>query len=282
MTKNIFAITLLLACSVIFFSCDKDDNDLLTKNKYANELEQLFPNASRVEWTAVGTYGVAEFDYNGTETKVWFTDNSVSKWQMTETDILYTSLPQTIKTAFEAGKYSSWKVDDVDKLDRVGVETIYVIEIEKGEAEMSLHYSTDGILVQITEDFDDDNQTALPPVENIDTAIEKYIKLNYPGAKIIDKDIENKLIEVDIIHENKHKELKFNSKNEWLSTCIDLSVSETPQLILTAISSNPSYSAYHIDDVEFWQTSQGNYYQIDLEGAGADIKVKVSEAGVIL
>lgn len=280
MKRSLFAIALLLVCSIVFISCDKDDNPSM-KSKYVSELKQLYPDASRVEWSAMGAYGVAEFYNNGNEIKVWFTDNTASKWQMTETDMQYGNLPQSIRISFESGKYKNWKVDDIDKLDRVGVETVYVIEIENGEMEASLHYSVDGILVR-TLTFDDDNNSLLPPITNMSTVIEEYIAANYPGAKIIDKDTENGMIEIDIIDGNKHKELVFNSKNEWLSTVTDLKVNETPQQIITAISSDPNYSLYQIDDIEFWQTLSGNYYLMELEGTGPDIKVKVSEDGLII
>lgn len=280
MKKSLFTIALLLICSIVFISCDKDDN-LLIKNKYASELKQLFPSASHVEWSAVGAYGIAEFNNNGGEVQVWFTDNATSTWQMTETDMLYANLPQAIKSAFESSKYKNWAIDDVDQLDRFGVEVIYAIEVEYEELDMFLYYSAEGILVQ-TKKIDDDNFSLLPSITNQSTAIDQYIATHYSGAKIIHKDIDNGFTEIDIIHENKHKELTFNTKNEWISTVTDLNIDQTPQQILTAISSNPKYSAYQIDDVEFWQTPSGNYYEIELESAKTDIKVKVLEDGLII
>ncbi len=73
---------------------------------------------------------------------------------MTETDILFTMLPEAVRTAFGATEYASapWTVDDVDKLEREGVETVYVIEAEKHEngleTEVDLYYSPDGVLVK--------------------------------------------------------------------------------------------------------------------------------------
>ena len=42
---------------------------------------------------------------------------------MTETDVPFSALPQVIKDAFAASAYASWKIDDVDKLERKGIET---------------------------------------------------------------------------------------------------------------------------------------------------------------
>ena len=51
---------------------------------------------------------------------------------MTETDVRYENLPEPVLAAHKAGKYADWRVDDVDKLTREGMETLYVIEVEKG------------------------------------------------------------------------------------------------------------------------------------------------------
>lgn len=51
---------------------------------------------------------------------------------MTETNIAYDDLPLIVKHAFEAlTQYEGWKCDDVDMLERKGMEKVYVIEIEK-------------------------------------------------------------------------------------------------------------------------------------------------------
>ena len=67
---------------------------------------------------------------------------------MTETDVRYENLPEPVLAAHKAGKYADWRVDDVDKLTREGMETLYVIEVEKGESELDLFYSSTGILVK--------------------------------------------------------------------------------------------------------------------------------------
>ena len=67
---------------------------------------------------------------------------------MTESDIKYSSLPVVIRNSFESGEYGKWEVEDVDKLERSGMETIYIIEAELGEQEVALHYLENGTLVK--------------------------------------------------------------------------------------------------------------------------------------
>ena len=50
---------------------------------------------------------------------------------MTESNLRYSSLPQAIREQFEKSVYSTWKKDDIDKIERAGMEAVYIIELEK-------------------------------------------------------------------------------------------------------------------------------------------------------
>lgn len=50
---------------------------------------------------------------------------------MTESNLRYSSLPQAIREQFEKSVYSTWKKDDIDKIERAGMEAVYIIEISK-------------------------------------------------------------------------------------------------------------------------------------------------------
>ena len=123
--------TLLLALSVTWSlqSCDNDDDgSIAVPAELQSAFSSKFPNAANVKWETKSGYYVADF-YDGYEASAWFTQDG--KWQMTETDIPYNALPQAVKTSFESSEYASWKRDDIDKLERTGVETVFVIEVEK-------------------------------------------------------------------------------------------------------------------------------------------------------
>ena len=59
---------------------------------------------------------------------------------MTESEITYEMLPEAVKKAFSSSEYANWKIDDIDKLERAGMEIIYVIEVEtrSGNVEKAL------------------------------------------------------------------------------------------------------------------------------------------------
>ena len=127
MIKNVFLLAALSLC--LFQSCDNDDNEpvpgyVSAETKAA--FDEKYPAAKDVEWETRNDYLIVDFKQDKVEKEAWF-DNS-GTWYMTETDIPFAQLPDAVKTAFQQGEYSTWKVDDVDMIERRDVETVYVIE----------------------------------------------------------------------------------------------------------------------------------------------------------
>lgn len=269
---------LLALGSISLQSCGDDDNhknpDLPAALQQA--FSEKYPAATRIEWEVKGSYYEAEFTQNNAQTSAWFTPEG--EWQMTETDLRYDALPAKVKTDFENSKYAQWRVDDVDQLDRKGSEVIYILDIESGKQEMDLYYSKDGILIKAVDDTDSDDIHTPPAAPTTPAAIENFIKENYPDARIIETEVENGITEVDIIHNQIGKDVKFNSTNEWISTSSDVLVQRLPALVTDAIKAG--YGTYAIDDVDYVETPTGNFYLIELEKKGEnDTKVKVKENG---
>lgn len=162
---------LLVAMSAILglYSCDNnDDESVSVTSEVKAAFSSKYPNVKNVEWETKSGYYVADF-HNGYESSAWFTADG--KWHMTETDIPYDALPELVKTSFEGSTYASWRKDDVDKLERENVETVYVIEVEKTNQEVDLYYSTEGALIKSIVDLDNDDH--LPPTQQITAAMEK-------------------------------------------------------------------------------------------------------------
>lgn len=173
--------TLLLALSVTWSlqSCDNDDDgSIAVPAELQSAFSSKFPNAANVKWETKSGYYVADF-YDGYEASAWFTQDG--KWQMTETDIPYNALPQAVKMSFENSEYASWKRDDIDKLERTGVETVFVIEVEKQNQEVDLYYSADGTLIKSIVDTDDDNNEHLPV--QLTEAMKNFINEKYHGSR---------------------------------------------------------------------------------------------------
>ena len=117
---------------------------------------------------------------NGYENKAWFTPDGA--WVMTEYDLRFTQLPQAVQDAFKAGAYASWKVDDVDKIEKTDGSVTYVIEVESGEKEYELTYLEDGTLIR--EDTEWGEHTPVAPGQT--SEVKDLVKAKYPQAVILD------------------------------------------------------------------------------------------------
>jgi len=190
MKLKIYIFLLALSAAWSLQSCDNNDDDsIAVPAELQNAFSSKYPNAANVKWESKSGYYVADF-YDGYETSAWFTQDG--KWQMTETDIPYDALPQAVKTSFEATEYkTSWRIDDVDKLERESVETVYVIEVEKQNQELDLYYSEEGVLIKSVVDTDDDRDDQYLPDQNAKLTVEmrNFLNTKYPG-QVDDDDAE--------------------------------------------------------------------------------------------
>ncbi|RHJ94210.1 PepSY-like domain-containing protein [Parabacteroides bouchesdurhonensis] len=275
-------IILLIALAVTFLqSCDENDDNGLGNVSEATRAAFVikYPSAQQVEWEVRNSYRVADFKQEGKDISAWF-DNA-GDWYMTETDIPFDLLPDAVKSAFRQSEYQSWKIDDVDMIERKEMETVYVVEIEQGQDEMDLYYSHDGILIKsVTDtDSDDDYEGFIPSQPS--GIIEEYINKTYPNSRIVDIDIENGTTEVEILDGNVYRELSFNIEGIWMQTKTELHSSQLPVAVLESIK-NSQYATYVIDDVDFIQTSSGEWYLVELESGKNEVKIRIDATGVIL
>lgn len=281
-------LTLLLALGATvwsLYSCDNnDDESINVPIELQDAFSAKYPNVANVKWESKSGYYVADF-YDGYEASAWFTQDGT--WQMTETDIPYTALPQAVKTSFEASEYKSWEIDDVDKLEREGFEIVYVIEVENQNQEMDLYYSQEGVLVKSVVDTDDDRDDQYLPDQNakLTKEMNDFLNIKYPGFKLVEIDVEDDgkyagYTEVDITHGSIGKEVLFDKSGEWVLTSWEVRFNTLPEPVKNAI--NTTYPGQvDDDDAEYVEEATGvTYYLIDIENS--EIDVKISADGQIL
>jgi dipeptidyl aminopeptidase/acylaminoacyl peptidase len=111
--------------------------------------------------------------------------------------------------------------------------------------------------------------------------IQDFIEQRYDGARILyaEKDF-NGETDVEIIHNNIKKEVKFNRKDKWISTTWDVSISELPDAAKESI--NIQYPEYRIEDVDYVEKPDGNCYKVEIERGEWDRTVFVTAEGEIL
>ena len=248
MKTRMTIFTSLLLAGFAFTSCDDDNDNYTPGEEIVNVLYEKYPNAQRVDWELQRDHYVADFRDNNIEKEAWF--NTKGEWVMTESDIPFEDLPQAIQTAFGESEYKDWRVDDVDMLERVEMETMYVIEVEKGKQEFDLFYAEDGILIKAIEDLDNNYQPNTVP-----EVLKNFINNKYPQATIVDIEIEKGITEIDILHENKAKELHFNSANEWLYTTWEVKEREIQEIADNVKAANPGF---HVDDIDYKESADNS------------------------
>ena len=273
MKTRMTIFTSLLLAGFAFTSCDDDNDNYTPGEEIVNVLYEKYPNAQRVDWELQRNHYVADFRDNNIEKEAWF--NTKGEWVMTESDIPFEDLPQAIQTAFGESEYKDWRVDDVDMLERVEMETMYVIEVEKGKQEFDLFYAEDGILIKAIEDLDNNYQPNTVP-----EVLKNFINNNYPQATIVDIEIEKGITEIDILHDNKAKELHFNNANEWLYTTWGVKEREIQEIADKVKAANPGF---HIDDIDYKESADNSkVYIFELEQGDNERQVTVDMDGNII
>ena len=264
-------------------SCDKDDDDRLQVSANLQEaFDTRYPNVSRVDWEQKGQFYEAEFVDNGYENKAWFTPDGA--WVMTEYDLRFTQLPQAVQDAFKAGAYASWKVDDVDKIEKTDGSVTYVIEVELGEKEYELTYLEDGTLIRENTEWGDH----LPVAPGQTADVKALVMEKYPQAVILDIEEDRRGIEVEIRDGGRQKEVFYQQDASgtltWEYTMYEISryeMSSLPDGVSQALAALTS-SGMRVDDVDFYESARGNYYLVEVENKGLDQYVYLGENGETL
>jgi len=274
--------TLLISGMLFFVSCS-DDND--GPNGGNGAVPQAVLDAfqsqygqTRAEWSVKDGYAVAEFTGESGETTAWYALDD-ARWGMTETEIPYSALPQAIQDAIKESAYADWTPDrEVDVLDRNGSEKLYVIEMKNGGVEVDLYYTEEGILVNEYVDSDgkgNDYSNYLPqtPV----ASASDWIEQNFPGARIVDVDVERNGTEIEIIQNGMKHEIWFDSSSTWVSTKTEYERYNIPEIVRTFVETN--YPNYHIDDVDHYETATDSYYCVEIERGDYEKKIYLNEQG---
>lgn len=279
--KNKLLLLFIALTTTVLYSCDNDDDDSTNASPQTRQaFTAKYPSVKQVNWGSKGVYQVADFTNNNIESSAWFDSKGV--WYMTEINIAFAGLPQPVKNAFQTSDYAAWRVDDVDMLERSGSEAVYIIEVEQQNKEVDMYYSSDGILIKTLQDYDNDDYMNYIP-QPVSSKIESFIKEKYPQARIIEIENEGNFIEVDIIDNNKGKEVYFNiTDNTWLYTSWDIQISQLPAVVRSAIANNSVYSGFIIDDADYVESPTQSYYLIELEKGNSEMNVKVDPTGNII
>lgn len=288
--KMFFALLALGGISLQ--GCDNDGDDISASKvpeAIRNTFSETYPDTRNLKWDLESVsqkqYYKAEFnnrkegDYS---TSAWYTMDGA--WLLTETEMPYSAIPVAIRTSFEGSMYAAWKRDnEVDKVERMGVAPVYIIDVESvADEDVDLYYSEDGVLIKAISETPGSvpgDGSLLPDAPSgTVSGVTAVIKEKYPTATIVEIDVERGITEVDIVDGNIAKEVLLDSSHQWISTSWDVRPTTLPDVIKKAITAS-QYSTYRIDDADYVETPAGDYYLIELESGKLEVKVKIDLKG---
>ena len=236
--KTRLILFILLFISGFAIAGCKQQNQYRPDAKIVAAFNNKYPQADKVEWEQKQGYYVAEF---------------------------------------EKSVYSTWKKDDIDKIERAGMEAVYIIELEKEGLDTDLYYVGNGNLIKTVNEVSKEKRSSYMPVAS---DIQIWIKQKYPDATIIEMDNEKGKLEVDILDGGKAKELIFQG-NDWLSTSWEVSKAEVPSVVMETFR-HSNFGKYRIDDIHFYETPNNSYYYFDLEQGNSEVHLSIDPTGNIL
>ena len=233
--------------------------------------ERMYSGAKWVAWKISNSYYVAEFHLDGTEMEAWFDPRG--EWSMTESDLGFAQLPVVIRNDVEAGEFGGWEVDDVDRLERNGMETLYVIEVERGDQEMDLHYLDNGTRVK-TVVHDGPN---MPPTD-LPAEVKEFLGGKYPQATVIEAEDEHGLLIVSIVDGHTKKEVVFSHQNRWVETHWEVYANDLPAEVRAALAES-AYAQYQIEDIDYEEQADGTaIYILEMELGHQEVEARVNAA----
>ena len=113
-----------------------------------------------------------------------------------------------------------------------------------------------------------DNYNWLP----VDDAVIDFIKKEYRGAVIREAEYnDNGLLEVEIRHDSRIKDVYFDSDDNWVYTSWGLNVLALPVAVKSAVEQ--VYPGYRIDDADYLQRPEGSLYKLEIEKGEFEITI---------
>lgn len=114
-----------------------------------DSLKQMYPEATEVAWSRDGQYYVADFMYEGFDTRVWLDERG--EWAMTQTDWqVMDEAPGAVFDAYSMGPYAGWEVQNVTSVHFPKWAAMVAILVGEPnlETKYQLLYTDDGRLIR--------------------------------------------------------------------------------------------------------------------------------------
>ncbi len=204
--------------------------------------------------------------------------NTSGNWLYTKTEIRRSEVPTLVLQALSSSEYAGYRIDDIDYY-QTSTKNYYRFDLESAAGDVKVDITPEGSLSIVAPgdgNFgNSENNSSL-----LDKQVTQFISQKYPGANVLEYDYDDGLLEVEIFHESREKSVYFNGADIWVKTEWDIRYNELPETVSAAIR-NSQYGSYRIDDIEFIQNPNREFYRIELEGGNQEIKLNIDTQGRI-
>ena len=141
---------------------------------------------------------------------------------------------------------------------------------------MMMLLAASAVLLAVACDKDDE----VNPIDQLDAATLEAVMNLYPAGNVVDVDTYQDFIEVEVMDGMTSRDVYFDKQHNWLRTETDVRPTELPSAVTNAIAAG-EHAALRIDDAEWVESPDGNYYVVELD-ANPDVYLKITAEGVIL
>ena len=146
MKRIIASIVVVAVAAMTLVSCEKYEDGKPART-VRTEFARMYPDAKDVEWEAEAGYWKVSFETGKApdvkEREAWY--DASGEWIRTETDILSSALPKSVKDALAASEYATAVLSDSD-IEYVETPdgNYYELEVRFGGVEVALKVTEDG------------------------------------------------------------------------------------------------------------------------------------------
>lgn len=230
---------------------------------------------------------IVDVDQESEGTEVEIIDGGVARdlcfdrngsWLYTKTEIRRTELPAAVTGAWAGSEYAEaqgYRLDDADYFETAAEGSYYRLELESRNGDVKLKITPEGELSLYEPTF---NGGAGVP-----TDVDTFIRENYPGATILEQEIDNGYLEVEIRHDGREKSVLFNGAGAWVKTTWEVRRNELPAAVTQTVAAS-QYASWEFDGADFVQSPDGEWYEIELEQERPEqeVKLRVAANGTVL
>ncbi len=236
-------------------------------------LQAHYPKARILEIEKEDNHTEVEILDETTKRELLFDANNT--WICTKTKVSESEVPATVARAFADSEYGDYTIRHIKYYQTPDGDYFrYSLKSNKGNRKIDITLNGQLSVVEKGDSSDDHYAGALSKT------VTDFIAKTYPGAKITESEYEKGYLEVEIFHADREKTVRFFAAGKWIDTSWEIRSNELPQAIVDILAT--SYAAYEIDDLEFFQSSAGDYYEIELENDDKELTLQIQADGTIL